>query len=409
MDLDALAAAAALRMNLALEPIDGPGGRVMPPTHPEARKVGNASATGHVVETYHEDGRSLRRVLVDSIASQANRHEAALVTARRSGRVGFPDLKVDLTGTAAPMPELLVSELPHRLADAIVRDSEVGNTSFGHSGLGHAILTARMDDLSPILEASPTTLLFGAWFSQWKRPDPLRLQRLVTAEIWARDAVLGRRVGSRIDPLGITRLDLFETEGGDWTADEAKAKRDRKGSPVRYTIGREAARPSNLNHGNVAPTVEDELGITAASYDLRWALSLAALRRLSFGGEGTTREARRETAHRYLVALALAARALADEAGYALRSRCDLLRAGPHEVEAVRVGLDGLAAEAHALVVDDALAALKRAAAEARDVGFHLDESLGEDRTLRPKEALRELINKSKEVKTALDAEDVDA
>jgi hypothetical protein len=42
-------------------------------------------------------------------------------------------------------------------------------------------------------------------------------------------------------------------------------------------------RPSEVNHGNIAPTIRDQ-GITAESITLRWALPLAAIRRLKFGG-----------------------------------------------------------------------------------------------------------------------------
>lgn len=335
IDLGSLVSAAGLRMALPLEPLDGVGGRVAPPTYP-----GKTSPV-HVVETYHEDGRDLKRVLVDSVASQANRHELALVAARREGRISFPDLRVDLRGLNTPREDLLVSELPHRLADAIIRDSEIDGAAFANSPLGTSILSAQATDLTPILEASPTTLLYGAWFSQWKMASQLKLQPLSASEIWAYDAVLGHRVGSRIDPLGIVRVDLYEDETGGWTADPEAARKGAKGKPVPS----KAKRPSEINHGNIAPTVEDDLGITAARYELRWSLSTAALRRLSFGATGEERIRRNAAAQAYLAAMALAARALADEAGYALRSRCDLLRTGPHTVERLDMGPDGLATE----------------------------------------------------------------
>ena len=401
-DLDQFLAAGALRLVLELEPIDGANAKVMPPTFPdETRKAGTKNPPGHQVETYHEDGREKRRVLIDSVASQANRHEAALVEARRDGRIAFPDLRIDLSGTDAPMDELLVSELPHRLADAILRDSDQDGTAFKDTSIGQAVVSARDADLTAILEASPTTLLFGAWFSQWKQPDPLKRQRLVASEVWARDAAIGQRVGSRIDPLGIRRLDIFERKGGGWTAWEEEAVQ-KANKPKPYS----ASKPSELNHGNVAPSLEDFLGVTAARYDLRWGLSLAALRRLSFGGSGEDRTRRRTAGHRYLLALALAARALTDEAGYAFRSRCDFLRKGAHRLDILRSGSEGIEATPVDLTVENALAGLAAATEAARASGFELDDETGPARTFAPNASLAGLIAKTKAVEATIEPAD---
>src|SRR5262249_55102168 len=199
-----------------------------------------------------------------------------------------------------------------RLSDAILRDSEISGVLFGKSELGRQILSATPANLTPLIEASPTSLVFGCWFSQHGLARQFRVQRSATSEIWADNAVLGRAVGSRIDPLGIEKLKLFEDAEGEWTALESKAVQN-KGKAKEH----HRKRPSEINHGNIAPTIREQ-GITAENITLRWALPLAAVRRLKFGG------GKRDAAGQaYIAALGIVARVLDHESGYSLRSRCD--------------------------------------------------------------------------------------
>ena len=171
------------------------------------------------------------------------------------------------------MQSLSATEMPHRLSDAILRDSEIDGVPFGRSEVGRKILAVTAADLTPLIEASPTCLVFGCWFSQHGLARQFRLQRSTTSEIWAENATLGQAVGSRIDPLGIEKLPLFEDAHGDWTALESKAVQS-KGKAKQHA----KKRPSEVNHGNIAPTIREQ-GITAETITLRWALPLAAVRR----------------------------------------------------------------------------------------------------------------------------------
>src|SRR3954449_8520144 len=134
ISLAELTDARALRAIVTLEPLDGPGGRVFPMTT-LAERGGQ-----HVFEEA-PDGR---RVLVDSCASQANRQEAALLAARASGMLELADIVVDLSGTATAdrRPSISTLEMPHRIADAILRDSEIDGVLFPKSGLGRRVLGA---------------------------------------------------------------------------------------------------------------------------------------------------------------------------------------------------------------------------------------------------------------------------
>jgi CRISPR-associated protein Csb1 len=217
--------------------------------------------------------------------------------------------------------------MPHRLSDAILRESEIDSVPFARSRPGQRLLATKPADLSPILETSPTTLLFGCWFTQYGPAQRLKIQRCTTSEIWAYNAVLGQAVGSRIDPLGIEKIQLYETKDGDWTALEDKAVRSGdKAKPF-------GKKPSELLHGNIAPSIRQQ-GITAERVQLRWALPLAAVRRLRFGGSE-----RESAGQAYVAALGLLARVLDHQAGYSLRSRCDLLSSGPMAIDIV--GPDG--------------------------------------------------------------------
>jgi CRISPR-associated protein Csb1 len=361
MKLSELMAAQALRSSVSLQPIDGSGGRIFPPTYPssdeQARRTGQKFS--HVVERMAE---GKLRVLVDSVASQANRQEAALVAARNGRRIDFADIYVDFSGAATDIPRLSATEMPHRLSDAILRDSEIDGVPFGKSEIGRQILSVTSSNLTPMIETSPTSLVFGCWFSQHGLARQFRLQRSTTSEIWADNAVLGRAVGSRIDPLGIEKLKLFEDADGEWTALESKAVQI-KGKAKEH----QRKRPSEVNHGNIAPTIREQ-GITAENIALKWALPLAAVRRLKFGG------GKRDAAGQsYIAALGIVARVLDHESGYSLRSRCDLISAGPLTFDII--GMDG-AIRSRPMTSKEALVLLSEAEAAMKAGGIKLHQKL---------------------------------
>lgn len=384
-----LAAARALRASVLLEPVDGPNGRVFPMT-----ALGSRGGQ-HVVE----EGLDGRRVLIDSCASQANRQEAALLAAREAGLIELADIRVDLSGTAAAerRPSVCTLEMPHRVADAILRDSEIDGLPFARSEIGRAILGASLRDLTPILTTSPQSLVFGTWFSQHGLGTfGLKIERASVSEIWGHGAQLGKAVGSRIDPLGLIDLDIYRAKDGGWTADPDEAVVE-KGKPIRYIPpGKKNAegKTTELNHSYVPPTIM-ERGVICERYEMRWSLNGAAIRRFGFGGP----PARDEAARGYLMALGLAARVLAHEDGYALRSRCHLLAKGPLEVEVIdRDG--GIAA--HRVGVEGALALLREAQGALVAAGFPAPAIM----TARPGKRLVGLIAKSHEaVATAAEAE----
>ena len=391
---DAIAEDAAIRRVRRLQPVGGKGDKIFPPTYPPDQRAQSGSPPRHVFERRRVDGGEIWCVLIDSVQSQANRLEEALLAAAEDdagdGRIPLPYVTVDFDGAGLePLRRITSLDAPHRVYDAILRDSLLDDTPFMQSDEGRRLAAAEPGEASALLELSPTALLFGAWHSQGeggglgaKFPralvseimgidtpvDEIANQR--TGEVHARAA--GRRSGSRIDPLGVLRrVEVY-----------------RGASPVDWDTsqrgGARKVRPSEVNHGNIAPSVVP-LGATCEYAEHRAVITLAGLRRLRFGGGE-----RDESGRALVAALGLLALAEQDARGYALRSRCDLVCDGEAPLELVRANgatsaLDLDRAGARALYRD--------AYAEAGAAGFAF-RSL----TLRPQDKLVEIVRQSRQL-----------
>lgn len=73
--------AAAFRVVTELQPVGGDGDKLFPPTY---------EGSVYAEETRVIDGKAERCVLLDSVQSQANRLELALLEGHRSGKLKFP-------------------------------------------------------------------------------------------------------------------------------------------------------------------------------------------------------------------------------------------------------------------------------------------------------------------------------
>ncbi|MBT9290788.1 type I-G CRISPR-associated RAMP protein Csb1/Cas7g [Prosthecodimorpha staleyi] len=355
---------AALRRRRRLQPVGGQGDKIFPPTYPGE---GRNPAPRHVYERRRRPEGEVWCVLVDSVQSQANRLEEALLSAAKDGIAEIPYVRVDFRNRGIEGIEFVTSlDAPHRVYDAILRDSLLDGTPFMECATGR--LLARGDPAS-ILEISPNALLFGAWHSTGEGGGiGAKFARCLVSEIVAVDVPVdevpnartgeidvrtaGRRTGSRMDPLGVLRkVEVYKGEKG-WDVDAAG-------------VGKKATkvRPSEINHGNIAPTV-DPLGITCDHLEHTVVLSFAALRRLRFGSP-----AKDAAGRTLLAALGLLAIAEQDARGYALRSRCDLVCDGPSGLECVHP--DG-STRAIEIDVNNARRLYAEAAAGARAAGFQL-------------------------------------
>ena len=222
------------------------------------------------------------------------------------------------------------------------------------------------------------------------------------SEIVGFDAHIGKKVGSRIDPLQIEKVALddkvYNSANPDdvWTHERENAEKDKKGNPVHASRGGEsgeAGQPSKINHGNIVPSIDARAGGVTISQALQTTvISFATLRRLRFKGLDWEAETAARTA---VAALGIAAIAYQYEADYDLRSRCLLLPTHPPRIELLL--RDGSAGEIVDLDRAAAIRVLSDAAAfaEKSGIGWEIDEK---KLRLAPAPKLIELIKRSRKV-----------
>lgn len=388
--------AVALRSTMEMQPADGPGGKVFPPTY---------AATGdhkYAVEERQVGDRVVTTVLLDSVASQANRAELALLDGWEAGELSFPVPFVDFSGEADldDLGRITVLEAPHRLADAIFRDSLIEGTLFRLSEIGRAITDARPGNATDLFRYAPTALLFGQWDSTGPKGGlGSKFQRAYVSEIVGLDAHIGRKVGSRIDPLQIERNAAVVYEHSDpqqrWTLDREEAVQE-KGKPK--PVGGDG-RPSEINHGNIAPSIDSQAGgVTVSAARQTTVLSLAALRRLRFAGHSRDAEVAARTA---VAALGVAAIAYGYEADHDLRSRCLLIP--EHAPRLEMVGRGGDSPVLVGVNRESARRLLSEASARSARAGINWEDS---EIALKPAPKLIELLRRSREVSAREPAEE---
>ena len=313
---DALAGTAAAFCSVTdYQPAGGPGDKVFPPTY-----EGGSYAT----EARYVDGEEVPCVLLDSVQSQANRMETALLEEWEAGGAPLPVIVVDFSADDLPKPFRVTSlEAPHRIADALLRDSELDGVMFRQSDPGRQLDTVDIRNASALFELCPTALIFGMWDSTGPRGGSgVKFQRALVSEIVGLHAKQGRRTSSRIDPAQILRNagPVYRTTDGSWTLEQ-------DGTGERNSRG---VRPSEVNHGNIPPSIAPDGGFTISKAVQTTVLSLPALRRLRFPLKGTSPDPQVDLAARTaLAAQALFAATLVREQGADLRSRCLLYATAP--------------------------------------------------------------------------------
>lgn len=388
--------AAAFRCRRKLQPGGGAGDKVFPPTY---------AGAVYAEERRRVPGRDepVPCVLLDSVQSQANRMEQALQEALDGGEISIPTIAVDFTkfGPEAKLDakdepfrlldaigRITALQAPHRLADAILRDSEIEETAdgkktkvpFRESQLRKKIAAANLANATPIYEVCPTALIFGMWDSTGPKGGlGAKFERAIVSETVGIGAQVGDLLrGVRRDPLEASReVPILKGEDGSWhVADDPKTKG--------------VIRPSKINHGSVPfPEVRDKktednhyAGVTLDYAEQLTTLSLIALRRLRFpvtkpAPDAAAADAAGQTV---LAALGLCAATLAFESGMGLRSRCLLWPEAPMEWELLakpgetpqRVMLDSTGARK---LVADAVASAERAGLKWRSETLMLQPS----------------------------------
>ncbi len=326
--------AAAFRCRRRLQPAGGEGDKVFPPTFAGAvYAVEQRRVPGH--------DEPVTCVLLDSVQSQANRMEEALQQAVDAGEITLPIVEVDFsqfapTGDAEkdqedgrliePIGKLTSLQVPHRIADAILRDSDYKGEPFRRSSVGKSLNQTTAQNATPLYQLCPTALVFGMWDSTGPKGGlGAKFERAMVSEIVGFNAStsdLHRNRGLRRDPLEASKaVSILKNSDGSWRVADDPGKKG-------------ILRPAEVNHGSV-PFESENAGVTVSYAEQVTTLSLICLRRLHFPID-EPRSAQRNVdaaGQTVLAALALCAATLAFEGGMGLRSRCLLWPDEPMEWE----------------------------------------------------------------------------
>jgi CRISPR-associated protein Csb1 len=375
--------AAALRSITTLQPIEGEGGKVFPATY-----AGGKYALENRRLTDKSGEREVPCVLLNSVQSEANHAELALLDAIERGEVKLPVIEVDFSEAnqqfKKDLPNLTSLEVPHRLADAILRDSVLTDgTRFSKSEHAQRWGRANLWNATAVYELCPTALVFGMWGSPDK-PGGLgaKFERAYISEIVAVDALtIEERSGFRVDPLSASSKVAVVANGNGGFQVVEKAKN--------------AVRPSELNHGNIV-FENSNGGIRCRFAEQTTVVSIGALRKLRFPANGKNSAARDNAARTVLAAIGLCAGVLASERGVSLRSRCSLRPTAARMWEL----LDRPGEEPKTYQVDGAAAVLllNQSIEAATKAGV---EWMEERLVLKPTPELVALVRKSQEVMAA--------
>lgn len=386
--------AAAFRAHIDLHPAGGLESKIFPPTYEggkyatEGPRYTDIGGGNKVVSGYD-------RVLLDSVQSQANRMEMALLAAWERNELTLPVITVDFEGNDLPKTLRITSlEAPHRIADALLRDSlhPTEHIAFRKSTIGKELEQVDAHNASVLFHYCPTALLFGIWDSTGpKGGQGAKFARAISSEIVGYDVQVGVKTSSRIDPAQIQLAagPLYAARDGGWTLNEAEASKQ-KGKTM--MLGKEG-KPSEANHGNVTPTIKDG-GVIISRAVQTIVLSLTSLRRLYFPLKGKQSTiVIDDTARTSLAALGLCAATLAMEQNYDLRSRCQLFPTVPFVWELLDE--PGVDPKKYSLTRAEALSLYNEALTEAKKSGLLVAEK---ELVLRPSPQLVELVRRSQEL-----------
>lgn len=405
----------AIRGKAVLQPAGGPGDKVFPPTHSVGERNKDRGAKYAREERRLAGGEVDQCVLLDSVQSQANRMEDALQALWAAKRIVLPVISVNLTDVAPDVGVVTSLSAPHRIADALLRDSLLDGKLFRLSELGKSFTDSSIRNAAPLFKVCPTGLVFGLWDSTGPKGGlGAKFARALVSEIVGFGAQAGVKTASRLDPVGIQKdagpvfVAKERDEGGNltWTHDVLHAEpldpkkppksRDDVDLVKKWGKKDKAGKPSAIVHGNIAPSLDEVAGgVTIDRAEQTVVLSLAALRRLSFGAGDIE-------ARTVLAALGLLAVLAAEDRGLDLRSRCLLV---PQDGMALKLELVEKSGKPIAFELDldgaislygEALAALPGALQFKRNGALlQPGETLAE---LQPSEKLKHLVVKSREL-----------
>lgn len=339
---------AAIRIRASYEPQAGTGAKVFPPTY-----IQDSSGTKyHYEQRWDGNGEVVDVVVLDSIQSQANRAETALLEVAHE--LGLPQIVME---AKLPGGFVRVSTLqaPHRSRDAYFLDSEQDGVPFDKTEVGQALEGASLGDATPYLRYAPYDLVYGVWDSHRGKRVALKFPRSYTSEMLGWHVQRGKKAATKGDPFNVPGQSKVPL--ADWRPELQTA--NKKNTEEKLT---------ELGYGMI-PVAPDEAngGVSVKTITRTAVVSLNGLARFSFPlPAGEANRAGRAA----LAALALLADRLAfARAGLHLRSGSDLVLAS-EQAEWVR---RGAAAEPLELDLPTARALFDEARQRLSEVGVSWD------------------------------------
>ena len=310
-----LAGPVALTLRQKLLPVEGADSVIFPPTY---------AGIGYNIDVL-SDGTKV--ATIDSVGAQANRMEPLFKAADGEPDNPYTSLVPQVTITYGNQKSVSILEAGHRLGDALIRSTELGEEV--NSAFRTYLDTG---DASSIARLAPTSLVFGVWDS---RDTQAKLPRIVQSVIRAWNIDPLTRSAQYVPPVDYAELDVFSE------AEKKKQEGNQKSALAQRGF---VHVPATKEHGGIVVHGEIRRDVT---------VNLVALRRLK-GGNGTA-------LRRYILGLALAA-ATAPLDGF-LRQGC-LVTTDPDTPAAwTAVGRNG-ARKSLALDERVALAAARKAATD---------------------------------------------
>ena len=251
---------------------------------------------GHNLIAHEKQTGKANAVQIDSIGSFANRIESELAELNL-----LPVIRTTVGGR-----NISVNELPHRIYDAILRDSLVNDIPWRQSEIGRAVLGSTISNATSLYSYAPLTLLLGGWDSHGgDAGSGAKIARSVSCEIWGYGVQTAKHCTQRLDPLKITSDSEKHSIVDGILSPDVNGKK-----------------PSELGHGDVPGS--DPKGVFVDRIELNGAVSLTRLGRYHFPDEnGEITPERDNAARNVLVQLALVGIARVMDR-LDLRSGCEL-------------------------------------------------------------------------------------
>lgn len=345
----AVAEASIIRLVMHLKPVNADG-IIYPPTYEGGR---------HIFRPAWVNGERREAVILDSVQSQANRVEMAILDAHRRECIAYPNIELTINAETGE-ERYSVLELSHRVYDATLRMSTVDGVPFANSEIGKEIYSARIEKAAALYKHSPITLTLGGWDSHGGGgPLVAKIPRTLTSEIVGLDALPVETAAVKFDPMDI-RKDagpLYDSNDPErlYEIDKSKAASKKEYRPSEKGLG---SVPSLSNTGAViTEAVQTSL------------VSCSAVRRLRFErNDGSCDDTSDRACQTVIVTLGLYGLIAQMDTGYNLRSGCDLLPEHQPKIEIIGRTLEEI--NTHEVNADDARKALLEALSTATHQGF---------------------------------------